>query len=162
MRPRMLGLIGAALAVALAAPSSAAPDRTLILTKDAPSATWNGSLTVGTVPFGGDLSERLACIEPTQGCDETLIQLKKPGTLTVIARDTGPLPSSYFFTYYLGLFRSDASGRAGVRVGKYSFRNGEDVVTATDLPAGHYLARVVYGEGASSYAGRATFVPTSR
>ncbi len=152
--------------LALAAPSSAAPDRTHTLSRTKTSVSWESAPNVAEGPayvFLNQFSD-VRCSNPAEACDDTLLLLESAGTLAVSAQLSGPLRTNDFYTFHFDLYRSDIAGSKGAPVGRRSgaVAAGKQTLTATGVRPGYYLVRVTGEEGVGSYSGRATLTPARR
>lgn len=154
MRLRLLALTGLALG-ALAAPASAAPARSTELVANGTAFTWsdgprNALGTEATDP------PRMKLCDPTGWpCDDTLIHVTEPGTLTLNAKADGLIRPDVDVYLYM----SDADGTEG-DLWDQSESTSADETLVEDLDPGYYLFRVAYFSGLQvSYDGSAALTP---
>jgi len=155
MRARALAIVAAVALVLVAAPSSAAPERSITLTPAARTASWTSDFRVG--PYFG---EGVGCSREALGCETMLIQLSRRGGLSVTTTlrvPTGALDGRLI----LDLFRSDAKGTTGKLIPvKEQSSGGTQSISVGLLPAGYYLLEVKwYDFAVGDYTGTAAFVP---
>jgi hypothetical protein len=152
---RALVVVAASGFVAVAAPSSAEPERNVTLTPSQRTASWHSDFRVG--PY---LGESIGCDRDALGCETTLIRLTRAGTLSVAT--TQALPThAVDGRLILELFRSDANGATGKPVTVNEQRSGATAsISAPSLTAGYYLLEVTWYDAAlGKYTGRATYLP---
>jgi hypothetical protein len=141
--------------VALTAPASAEPDRSLTLSPDARTASWRTPVNVGSYVYAVSVADdALRC---AQDCDETLVRITRAGTLRLDVVAQGPVTAPDLTYLQLTVYRSDAKGSKGKVVGRAATPAGQ--VTLKNAAAGFYLAEVAWREGVASYDGKASFVP---
>lgn len=160
MRRTVLTAIAAAVLVTLASAASAAPDRSVVLSSDSPTASWTSRVNVGAHVGYSDFTKDLRCITP---CDQTLIRVSTPGTLRVVAKKGGPLSSNDFYVLVPSIHRSDANGSelAPIRTQQLHSRDSESLTTGSLRP-GFYLFKVESREGVGYYEGTATLIPATK
>ncbi|MCA1823698.1 MAG: hypothetical protein ABR520_01815 [Mycobacteriales bacterium] len=166
MRRIGLAATAAAAVLLLATPSSAAPDRSVTLSRGTRTASWHSGFLVGTNLGFAPLYALTRCLDWPFSCDDTLIRLTGPGdlTVTVAGPATGPDADFILQGFDLFLFRSDAAGTTGAGLTTTRSRGSGSAhaasYTANRLRAGHYLAQVWRSEGVADYNGTAVFKPT--
>lgn len=96
-----------ALMATLGSAASAAPDRSVALSRNSLTASWTSEVNVGNYLYTSDLTRAYGCV---QGCDETLIKVGVPGSLRVVVSKRGPLTSQDFYFLGVTLYGSDAAG----------------------------------------------------
>jgi hypothetical protein len=144
--------LGVALVLALPAVALSAPDRTVTVTGDTP-ASWTGPAQ----PAANQSTEGEPCGKSvTDYCDQTLVNVAVEGTLKVDVNGF----STPVDDFDLVVYKSDASGTRGDRVG--SSGNVASQAESVSLPhaSGYYLVRVVYYQTTGSYHGTATLTVT--
>ena len=154
MRTAVVSVAVGTFLLGLGTTSSAAPDRTLRLSRQSPSATWTSDIGVGpfvsAFPVAWDL---VRCTEPAFQCDDTLLELSQGGDLEIKVVGGGPAAHPDLYTLGLRLFRSDASGTKRSEVRTESLNNRQ---RARALPPGFYVTEVSWMEGVGNYTGTAT------
>ncbi len=162
MRRTVLAVAAAAVLATFASGASAAPDRSLTLSRDSRSAAWTGAIGLGTYvgsPLAYDTATR--CQAAVHGCDTTLLRITTPGALTVRV-DVKPSPTSPYFNWAaVHLYRSDAGGRVGERP-RYTARRTStysEELRVERVTPGYYLVEMEYVEGPGEYSGKATLRP---
>jgi hypothetical protein len=154
MRLRLICLTALAVGV-LAAPAMAAPARTQELTANGTPFTWTDGPRSA---LGTEVTEPPVdmCDDPGWPCDDTLIHVTEPGTLTLNAKADGLVRPDVDVYLYM----SDADGTAG-DMWDMSESTSADETLVEDLDAGWYLFRVAYFSGLNdTYAGSAALTPT--
>lgn len=153
-------VVGLASLLLLAAPSAAAPDRSGAVGRDAVEHTWAGKTASGFV-YGSDVSSKVpACTNGVFACDQTLLEVRDGGKLTVRIVGEGIQGQDTMTDLDLHVYKSDAQGTMGQLLGEATSPAADETVTLTKLPAGHYLVYVDWYLGAGSYKGTAKLVPT--
>jgi len=152
MRVRGLAAIVAAALVLVATPSSAAPERSITLTKERRAASWTSDFRVGP-----DIG---LCDREALGCETTLIRLTRDGALSITTKQR-VAPNALGGQLFLDLARSNAKGAKGKPVSTKEQRSGSTVsITARSLAAGYYLLVVSwYDLAVGEHTGTAKYVP---
>jgi len=147
--------VAAVALVLVAAPSFAAPERSITLTSDARTASWTSDFRIG--PYFG---ESVGCNRDALGCETTLIRLSRRGGLSVTTTQSVPT-DDVDGRLILDLFRSDADGTAGTLIPvKEQSAGGTQSISVGPLAAGYYLLEVKWFDFAvGDYTGAAAFVP---
>lgn len=155
MRARGLALVAAVVLILVAAPSYAAPERSVTLTSDARTASWKSDFRIG--PYFG---EGVGCNRDALGCETTLIRLTRRGSLSVTTTQSVPT-DGVDGQLILDLYQSDADGTAGKLLPVKEKSSGEtQTISADRLAAGYYLLEVKWFDFAvGDYTGTAAFVP---
>jgi hypothetical protein len=151
---RALGALATSLlaGLALAGPASAAPDRN---TSFAAAGTFTWSGTGNGWYTTTDIYDVVPC-QAGNDCDDTLIEVKVPGTLTVTTTGDATNVDSDLF-----LYESDASGGANtlLKESAVATPTPNETVSA-ELEPGFYLARSAYAVAlAGTINGEAKFEP---
>ncbi|MFN2624806.1 MAG: hypothetical protein ABR520_01825, partial [Mycobacteriales bacterium] len=158
MRRPVLAATAAAAVVAFASGASAAPDRSVKLSRDSRTASWTGDTGVGTyLGSPGPYERTTRCLEAVHGCDETLLRITAPGALTLRVEIDPSRAIPYWSSLRVNLYRSDASGRIGK---PEPYKQGRDGKTVERVTPGYYLVEVEYMEGPGNYSATATLRPT--
>ena len=143
-RLRSLVLLFLALGLVPAAVAQAAPARTITFAA-AGKQSWDTSGS-GIIGFSDGTIPVDSCTAGARECDDTLVKLDVPGTLTV----TGNATSSSMVDYALDIFESDASGTVGknVKHADGSTPNATETVGG-EFDPGFYIVRVDFllGQG---------------
>lgn len=157
MRRTIVATTAAAMLITLASGASAAPDRSLVLSRDSRTASWTSEVHVGKYTYSSPPTEPVThCLTR---CDETLIKLGAPGVLQITVTQQGPLTSKDFYYTRYTLYRSDAAGHK-IRVTDSSRCAAGQPGSCWNSSAGFYLFEVEWEEGVGSYSGTATLTPT--
>ena len=161
MRTAIVTAAAAATLLTLASTSTAAPDRTVTLSREARHASWSTPVSVGPyvgVPALHSLVTR--CLEPAFACDQTLVELDDPGDLTVEVTETsGTTPYNGF---EMNLYKSDARGSVGATVARDVVYDERGSITGRRLAAGYYLVELAWGEGLSALDASVSLTPSTR
>lgn len=147
-------ILTATLALALAAPALGAPARNHSFGA-AGKFAWTASGS-GLVFFSDGTIPVEECTPGLRDCDDTLIELKSPGTLK--ASVTGGAGTQADVA--IDIFESDASGTPGRQIQKGDASTPQVVESASaDLDPGFYLVRVDFLLGTGEVEAEAEFTP---
>jgi hypothetical protein len=133
----------------IAAPASAAPDRSGTVSDTAPSYAWDGGpgTSLGTnlpVVGGASVGNFVGCFEGIADCEDTLIKVDTAGTLTVTAKAEGTTDDAID----LYLWPSDAEGtyddsEDDIAGGTGASATGDEKIV-TKVKPGYYVAQVKF------------------
>lgn len=146
-------IVPALVALAAFAPVAGAANRTTALGPGTGSYTWSatgtGWYTISTV------YDEIPC-QAGNTCDDTLINVKAAGTLSLATKATTPTN----LDTALKLFESDESGTVGKQL---KSQDGAEVTAdeslAAEIEPGWYIVRIMFLTGAGTSSGEAKFEP---
>ena len=133
-----------AAALLMAAPAGAAPARNATLGPGALTYTWD---SIGSGVLGlQDAMDALGCVPIVHDCDDTLIEVKLPGRLTITTSSSDPAAVDTD----LQVFAADSSGNTTEELQESAAATptpNESV--AVEIEPGFYVARVDYAVAAN-------------
>jgi hypothetical protein len=145
----LTALLALILTAVIAAPASAAPDRSGTVGATAPSYAWDGGpgTSIGTnlpVVGGASVGNFVGCFEGIADCEDTLIKVETAGTLTITAKADDTTDDA--IDLYLG--PSDSTGayddsEDDIAAGDGASATGDEKIVAKVTP-GFYVAQVKF------------------
>ena len=136
-----------------AAPATAAPNRTVTLTTEQPSATWTSPLSVGVQLLFDDADPSTCAATPLDTCDQTLIDAPAEGTVTVSASDVDGTTNDWNIYVYA----ADAAGNPAEQLGASDGVGPETVVVDAADAERFLVIAITHNVVADTYSGEARY-----
>ena len=140
-------------ALAAATPAAAAPDRTVELTAEKPSATWASPLSFGMQTLFDDADPGSCEATPLDTCDQTLIDAPDEGTVTVSLPGVDGTTNDWNIYVYA----ADAAGNPAEQVGASDGTGAETVVVDATWGERFLVIAITHTVVAGAYEAEATY-----